>query len=152
MEKDKKDEFVSSHDGHVLKQGGSGIRNSYEIWKDSEGKKFVKMKVLKNKEEFFTLFDYDDLSKVKSRLTWYILKEGYVGTFKNFTYLHHLVMNFKGTGRGFQQVSVDHINRNKLDNRKANLRLATAREQQENSKGRIEGTKRERQEIGRAHV
>jgi len=145
MEQDK---FISSHDGHFVKEGNNreaGIRNSYEIWKDINDQLYVRMNVLKNGIQIKTFFDYDDLIKIINKGTWYVMEAKYVASSNPFQYLHHLVMDFKGTGRGFQQVSVDHIDRNKLDNRKANLRLATTKEQQENNKGRIEGTKRERQ-------
>lgn len=141
------EKFISSHDGHFVNAGCTrpeGIRNSYEIW-EINNSKCVKMKVLSSGNEVFTIFDYDDLEKVKSKNTWYVMETGYVACSNPFKYLHHLVMNFEGTGKGFQKISVDHINRDKLDNRKENLRLATSKEQQENSKGRIENTKRERQ-------
>jgi hypothetical protein len=93
-----------------------------------------------------TLFDHDDLEKVKKTQTWYVTEGGYVLCSGNKKYLHHLVMDFVGTGRGFQQESIDHIDRNPLNNRKTNLRRASVKEQQENSKGVLEGTKRERKE------
>lgn len=137
------DKFISSHDGRIF---GKKILNSYIIFEDKNHHKYIRMKANKNGEEVFIFFDEDDLNKV-IEITWYVTTNGYVQgkKDKNNLYLHHLVMNFKGSGRGFQEKSIDHINRNPLDNRKANLRLATTKEQQENSKGRIEGTKRERQ-------
>ncbi len=148
IEEKLKDTFVSSHDGHFVKAGNGrseGIRNSYEIWETPENELYVKMKVLFSGKEVFTLFDYDDLKKVKDNKTWFVMEIGYVACGSPFIYLHHLVTNFESRGKGFQDFSVDHINRDKLDNRKKNLRLATPKEQQENSKGRLEGTKRERQ-------
>lgn len=135
--------FISSHKGHKLAQK---IRNSYEIWKDINNNLYVKMNVFTKGEEITTLFDYDDLPKVKSTdYIWSITKDGYVTNTTIKKYLHHLVMNFVGTGKGFQKVSVDHIDTNTLDNRKFNLRLATPEQQHENRKGRIEGTKCNRQ-------
>lgn len=139
--------FVSSHDGKHIKAGNGrqeGIRNSYELWKNSDGSIYVKMKVMKEGVHAQTLFDQSDLDKVLKSGIWYVMKSGYVATSVNFKYLHHLVMNFQGSGKGFQQASVDHINRNPLDNRKQNLRLATCEEQKQNSKGQLEGTKRSR--------
>ena len=76
-------------------------------------------------------FDIDDFEKVKSR-NWYVSTAGkYIashikinGTHK-ILYLHNFVMNkltFEGRG---QRESVDHINRDGLDNRKCNLRIVS---------------------------
>ncbi len=137
------DTFIESHDGHIIKNGGNGIRNSYQIWKDQEGKKYVKMKILQNGEELYTFYDHEFLDEIKDR-TYYITN-GYAMSSSTKRYLHHLVMDFESRGRGFQDISIDHKDRDKLDNRKSNLREATAKEQQENSEGRIEGTKKNRQ-------
>lgn len=141
--------FISSHKGHKLKDE---TRNSYEIWKDNNNKLFVKMNIYSENGDLTTLFDHDDLPKVKSLNvlnkhlgTWCVTKAGYIMNSTTKQYLHHLITNFVGTGKGFQKLSIDHNNRNKLDNRKANLERATVKQQQENSKGRIKNTKRERQ-------
>lgn len=76
------------------------------------------------------LIDKKD-KEVISKFKWYISANGYVlgnnGTTKNRKthYLHRFLLNVKG-----RKIQVDHINRNKLDNRRANLRLCT---QQQNS-------------------
>jgi len=49
-----------------------------------------------------------------------------------------------GQGKGTTNLSVDHINRDPLDNRSTNLTIASLKEQQENSKGVLKDTKRER--------
>jgi len=53
---------------------------------------------------------------------------GYV--FSSGLYLHQLVMDHSGFGKG--QLSVDHINQNKIDNRRCNLRITTQSEQNTN--------------------
>lgn len=56
-----------------------------------------------------------------------------------------------GNGKGTSIVSVDHLDRNPLNNRYANLRVATMQEQQKNSKGTADdGSKRERKHNARA--
>lgn len=78
---------------------------------------------LKNGTSF--LFDKENLDLVKSH-TWSIAR-GYVRTvIKGKTvYFHRLVL-------GADDEEVDHINMDRLDNRKANLRLATHAENQRN--------------------
>jgi hypothetical protein len=91
------------------------------------------------------LIDKDDLEKVKTR-NWHIATAGkYISTnvridgIIKVLYLHNFVMNkFDFPGRGTKQ-SIDHINRNGLDNRKQNLRLVTQTQQNLN---RSERTRR----------
>lgn len=55
-----------------------------------------------------------------------------------------------GNGKGTSIVSVDHLDRNPLNNRYDNLRVATMQEQQKNSKGTADdGSKRERKHNAR---
>jgi hypothetical protein len=87
-------------------------------------------------------FDKEDLEKVKSR-HWYAVTDGkYIGchiTINNsikMLYLHNFVMNrFIFPGKGAKE-SIDHINRDGLDNRKENLRLVTQTQQNINQKAR----------------
>lgn len=140
--------YISSHDGHIR---ANKVRNSYQIFKDKEGNHIIRMSVLKNGEELYTIFDEDDLNNIKN-ISWHMSSGGYVQGRPNkvkLIYLHHLITKFKSSGKGFQSESIDHINRNPLDNRKKNLRLATAKEQQQNSKGQLEGTKRNRKHNAR---
>ena len=61
--------------------------------------------------------DADDYDTVKG-LKWCIGNHGYAENVKTKMLLHRLVMRISKDGH-----EVDHINRNKLDNRKSNLRL-----------------------------
>lgn len=75
-----------------------------------------------NNSEF--LFDIEDLPLINSR-SWYVDKDGYLASSyiyagrRCFTMFHRLVMN------ACQGQVVDHINRNRADNRKVNLRCCT---------------------------
>lgn len=63
------------------------------------------------------LIDLDDIDKVKD-YKWYLRKD-YVSNKTNGFNLHRLVMDCP------EDMVVDHINHNKLDNRKSNLRICT---------------------------
>jgi hypothetical protein len=90
--------------------------------------------------QFF--IDKDDLEKVKTR-NWHATTGGlYIGANLRIDgviktlYLHNFVMNkLDFSGKGVKQ-TIDHINRNGLDNRKSNLRLVTQTEQNLNQNPR----------------
>jgi len=80
------------------------------------------------------VIDKDDYDKV-SKYSWHITSNNYLSSSfihegkHKALYLHNLVMNrdaFNGKG---QTESIDHINRNGLDNRKENLRLISQSQQ-----------------------
>lgn len=66
------------------------------------------------------LVDIDDYEKIKD-FTWRVSNNGYIVTTKNnkVVLLHRLIMNPS------DDLIVDHINHNKKDNRKDNLRICT---------------------------
>jgi hypothetical protein len=62
----------------------------------------------------------------------------------NNLYIHQIITGCYGNGKGTKNISVDHIDQDPLNNSLENLRIATREEQEKNSKGIKEGTKRER--------
>jgi hypothetical protein len=86
------------------------------------------------------LIDKEDLESVKTR-NWHAITNGkYIGANIRINgiiktlYLHNFVMNkLNFPGKGSKE-SIDHIDRNGLNNRKQNLRLATQTEQNFNQK------------------
>ena len=82
------------------------------------------------------------------KITWFKCGNGYIAG-NNKLYIHQIIMNCYGNGRGTKNVSVDHIDQNPLNNAISNLRIATREEQEQNSKGIKEGTKRARHSSAR---
>lgn len=132
--------LVKRYDGIVQKMGKSaGIEaNWYYDAIDTNGKDCILMYC---KPGGYTIIDKDTITKIREiggrKVSWFIMKNGYIAGhiltdegMKNI-YLHQYLMNYFGHGQG--QDSIDHINRNKLDNRLENLRIATQSEQNENT-------------------
>ena len=87
------------------------------------------------KDKGVALVDDEDFERV-SRYKWHI-DRGYAAMTvpgKGIMYMHRFVNN---TPRG---MSTDHINRDKLDNRRSNLRTCTQRENNTNTKLRDDNT------------
>lgn len=85
----------------------------------------------------YALVDGDYDGEYLSQFKWYLLKNGYparvevekpVKERKGYIYLHHEVLGKKPKDK----VVVDHINRDKLDNRSCNLRWVSYRQSAHN--------------------
>jgi hypothetical protein len=88
--------------------------------------------------------------QIDEKLTFFLQKNGYVATHipkckGGILYIHQIITGCYGNGKGTSDISVDHIDRNPLNNTYGNLRTATQKMQQLNSIGIIPGTKKERQ-------
>lgn len=84
------------------------------------------------KNKFY--IDNEDYSKIKD-ISWYEASNGYVchkDTHKKVILLHRYIMNPP------KNMVIDHINHNKKDNRKGNLRICT---KQENAQNRLKKPK-----------
>jgi len=97
---------------------GLPIRNSFTIFADR-----VLVELTRNK---LLIVDYDDLYLVETHI-WHCSSNGYASTRTSSTtlqFFHNAIMKHIPT-----DITVDHINRNGLDNRKVNLRLVDQRTQ-----------------------
>ena len=96
-----------------------------------------------SKESYQKILDYEKMHNNAKKITFYMLQNGYVGCAVNL-YIHQIITGCHGNGKGTKNISVDHIDRNPLNNTTENLRVATREEQEQNSKGIAVGTKRAR--------
>lgn len=85
-----------------------------------------------------------DYEKENNKVIWSFSGNGYIRG-NNYLFIHQVILNYYGNGRGTAEFSVDHIDRDPLNNRLDNLRIANREEQQQNSNGCLPNTKRERQ-------
>ena len=102
-----------------------------------------------SKESYQKIIDFENLYNNGKKLTFYKHQNGYIGCANNL-YIHQIITDCRGNGKGTKNISVDHIDRNPLNNTITNLRIASRIEQEQNSKGISEGTKRERKSSARA--
>ena len=94
------------------------------------------------------ILDFEKTLNNNKTLTWYKASNGYIQTHnpddRKIYYIHQIITGCYGNGQGTLNVSVDHVDHDPLNNTWENLRIATRKEQEQNSKGIKPGTKRER--------
>ena len=136
--------------GHYLSTGQDANIMKNPIWKIQEnGKEYLLMYCEKDTicklcvESYNKILDYENNLNNNKKITWYKHQNGYILCSNNL-YIHQIITGCYGNGKGTTNVSVDHIDQDPLNNTWENLRIATRKEQEQNSKGIKPGTKRER--------
>jgi hypothetical protein len=112
--------YCSKHYQQYLKYGE--IRKEFEL--NGVNKNGIVFIYIGDK---VTYVDMEDYNRIKS-FRWYIDKDGYVVGYVNgkMVKLHRFITDCP------QDKVVDHINRNKLDNRKSNLRICSVKDNNKN--------------------
>lgn len=129
---------LESYEGHWVLRGQQANKIFNPYWKVIEkntDKTFYIMHCHPNNYMKFDIEDFPIINKTGNRYnTWYLGKNGYIVHSNNgiITYAHRLIMlNLEPNDD--PKLSVDHINRDKLDNRRENLRWASQSLQNSNT-------------------
>jgi hypothetical protein len=141
-------------EGHYQTMGQDANIMKNPIWKILENEKeYVLMYCEKDTIcklcaiSYQKIIDYEINENNGKKLTWYKHRNGYIITHltnEKLLYIHQIIMECYGNGKGTKLISVDHIDQDPLNNSYENLRIASRKEQENNSKGIKDGTKRER--------
>jgi len=139
--------------GHYSLMGKDAYVMKNPLWKINEnGKDYLLMYCEKDticklcEISYNKIVDFELLHNNGEKLTFRKGVNGYILTHLNNSgiSMHQIITGCYGNGKGTKIISVDHIDQQPLNNTWDNLRIATKEQQQQNSKGIKEGTKRER--------
>jgi hypothetical protein len=139
--------------GHYLKSGQTANMMKNPMWKINEkGKEYLLMYCEKDTicklcdKSYQQIVDFEKNHNNGDKCTFWKAANGYISTHWKNTglYIHQIITGCYGNGKGTKNISVDHIDQNPLNNTLDNLRIATRKEQEENSNGIKDGTKRGR--------
>ena len=147
------DNIIEYIPGHYLTLGHDANIMKNPIWVVIEnGKEYMYMYCEANtrvkicRESYKIICNFNN--QYSRPLTWHKCTNGYVQAHipsqNNLIYIHQVIANCYGNGKGTKTISVDHIDQNPLNNSLENLRIATREEQEQNCNGIKEGTKRQR--------
>ena len=89
------------------------------------------------------IIEYEKTNNNGNKITFFYHSNGYISSSTGL-FIHQVITGCYGNGKGTKNISVDHIDQDPLNNTWENLKIATRKEQEQNSKGIKEGTKRER--------
>jgi hypothetical protein len=150
----KSDSEVEYIEGHYSKLGSQAGIMKNPMWRIYEDEKeYLLMYCEKDTicklcpESYQKIIDFEIHHNEGKKLTWFKTTNGYIQSHSKNSkvyFIHQIITGCYGNGKGTKNISVDHIDRDPLNNSMNNLRIATRKEQEANCKGIIDGTKRER--------
>jgi hypothetical protein len=136
--------------GHYLENGKDAYVIKNPLWYIIKNEKnYILMYCEKNtiiklcQKSLNKINDFETLKNNGKKITFFKHSNGYIGSSINLL-IHQIITGYFGNGQGTKNISVDHIDRDPLNNSWENLRIATRDEQEQNSKGIAPGTKRAR--------
>ena len=151
---EKKYNVINIINGHVKKTGQDAGKEKNRIWEIEEfgntynlmycePDAFIKLCT----ESYKKILNFEKSHNNSNKITWFKMTNGYIACiFKNDKqlYMHQIIMDCYGNGKGTKNISVDHIDQDPTNNILSNLRIATREEQEQNNKGIKIDTKRAR--------
>jgi len=130
-----------SYPGHFVTMGSNAgsLKNPHWLVMNEKGDEYYIMYCETDGYTKFSIEDYKEVINPDKHIypTWSYHSTGYISTrsYKStdtMTYLHQVICK-KHNEKKYATLSVDHKNRDKLDNRNQNLRFATQSEQNQNT-------------------
>lgn len=147
---EKKYDIIEYIQGHYIDNGRDAYHMKNPMWKVNEnGKELLLMYCEKDTliklcpTALDKIREYENNYNNNNKITFYKHSNGYISSSNNL-YIHQIITDCHGNGKGTKNISVDHIDQDPLNNTCENLRIATREEQEQNTKGIKPGTKRER--------
>ena len=141
------DSKIAYINGHYSSLGKDAGKMKNPVWKIDD--EYVLIECTNNvivklcPESYQKILIFEEEHNNGKKLTFYQMTNGYVCSTSKL-YIHQIITGCYGNGKGTKEISVDHKDRNPLNNTMQNLRIATREEQEQNSKGIAPNTKRER--------
>jgi hypothetical protein len=148
--------------GHAKQYGPDAGIVKNPIWKITENEKEILLMYCEKNTicklcpaSYAKILEFEQNINSGEKMTWFKSDNGYISgkqtKVNKMIYIHQVITGYYGHGKGTgganstDTMSVDHIDRDPLNNTFDNLRIATRKEQENNSRGIMEDTKRKRQ-------